>query len=73
MPRLPAAGAGRKADRVIIIDITRKPRPVGEELHSTLSTRHSLPNGLWPDESHNFMNVPGAPEEIKLDKRPHPI
>jgi len=29
MPRLPAAGAGRKADPVIRVYISRKPRPVG--------------------------------------------
>jgi len=33
MHRLPAAGAGRKADRYDYIFISRKPRPVGGELH----------------------------------------
>jgi hypothetical protein len=37
MPRLPAAGAGRKADLIIIFFISRKPRPVGGELHSERS------------------------------------
>jgi len=36
MPRLPAAGAGRKPDPVIISTFPGSPRPVGGELHFSL-------------------------------------